>query len=102
MATVRRVHTLADGSCATSDAVVQANQRAAPSVDTMISTDADDSRPPRYRAQAPIGSRPEASDGVERAHTWIAISCRCRSLRFRTSPAKLASTGRVAPASFTV
>src|SRR4029453_15073877 len=58
MATVRRVHTRADGKCDTSDAVVQANHRAAPSVATAISVAAADRFPPRYIAQAAIGSRP--------------------------------------------
>src|SRR5262245_15666666 len=99
---VRRVQTRADGSCEMSDAVVHANQRAAPSVDTATSVAADDSRPSRNSAQAPIGSTPDRIDGVDRAHTWIEISRRCRSLRSRSSRARWASTGRVAPASLTV
>ncbi len=50
----------------------------------------------------PIGSRPLTIDGVDRAHTWTEISRRCRSLRTTSSRARWASTGRVAPASFTV
>ncbi len=58
IATVRRVHTRADGKCDTSDAVVQANHRAAPSVATAISVAAGGQvagqvhRPGRDRQQA--------------------------------------------------
>ena len=60
MATVRRVHTRAEGSCETSDAVVQANQRAAPSVDTATRVAPADSPPDRYSAQA--ADRQQAAD----------------------------------------
>src|SRR5262249_7002310 len=98
----RRVHTRAEGSCETSDAVVQANHPAEPSVETATRVAPGDSPPDRYSAQAPIGSSPLASDGVDRAHTCTEISRRCRSLRTASSRARWASTGRVAPASFTV
>src|SRR5262245_23580332 len=102
MLTVRRVHTRADGSCEINDAVVQANHRAAPSVETATSVAAAERRPSRNSAHAPIGNTPDRIDGVDRAHTWIAISRRCRSLRSRSSRARWLSTGPVAPASLTV
>jgi hypothetical protein len=102
IATVRLVHTRADGSCDTSDAVVHANQRAAPSVATAIRVAAELRWPPRYSAQAAIGSRPLTIDGVDRAQTWMTISRRCRSLRTSSSRARCSSTGSVAPASLTV
>src|SRR6185436_2089033 len=102
IATVRRVHTRADGSCATSDAVVQANQRAEPNVDTATSVAPAVRSPVRYSAHTPIGSRPAASAGVDRANTLTEISRRCRALRTVSSFARWASTGAVAPASLTV
>src|SRR5262245_10683936 len=102
MATVRLVHTRADGSCETSDAVVHANHRAAPSVATATRVAPDESPPDRYSAHAPTGSSPLTIDGVDRAQTWTEISRRWRSLRIASSRARCASTGRVAPASFTV
>src|SRR5919199_1282865 len=102
MATVRRVHTRAEGSCEISDAVVQANQRAAPKVETATRVAPADSPPDRYNAHAPIGSSPLTMDGVDRAHTWTEISWRCRSLRTLSSRARWVNTGRDAPASFTV
>ena len=86
--TVRRVHTRAAGRPEMIDAVVQANQRAAPKVDTTTSVVPAVSPPPRYSAQAPMGSRPLIIDGVERARTCTAISRCCRSLRTRSSPAR--------------
>ena len=102
IATVRRVHTRADGTCDTNDAMVQANHRAAASVDTTTNVAPADIPPPRYNAQAPIGNSPLTIDGVDRASTWIEISFRWRSLRTRSRRARWASTGCVAPASFTV
>src|SRR3954454_19771560 len=102
MATVRRVQTRAEGNWETREAVVQANHRAAPRVDTTTRVAAPVRCPPRYSAQAATGSRPATTDGVDRAHTWIEISRRCRSLRTVSRPARWASTDRVAPASFTV
>src|SRR6185369_4131761 len=102
MATVRRLHTRADGSCDTSDAVVQANQRALPRIATATRVAAADMDPDRYSTHTPIGNRPLVMLGVERASTWVEISRRCRSLRTRSRPASWPSTGRVAPASFTV
>src|SRR5690348_9983083 len=102
MATVRLVHTRADGNWLISEAVVHANQRAAPSTATAMRVAAADSDPDRYMPQAAIGSRPLAIDGVDRAHTWIAISRRCSSLRAPSRRARWASTGLVAPASLTV
>src|SRR6266487_203740 len=102
MATVRRVHTRAEGSCETRDAVVQANHRAAPSVATATRVAPGDSPPDRYSAHTPTGSSPLTMEGVDRAHTCTEVSRRCRSLRTPSSRARCASTGRVAPASFTV
>src|SRR5262245_61649193 len=102
METVRRVQTRAEGSAEISDAVVQANQRAAPSVEIAISVAAADSEPVRKSAHAPIGSRPDRTDGVDRAHTWIEISLRCFSPRTVSKRSRCARTGRVAPASLTV
>src|SRR5262245_27890427 len=45
--TVRRVHTRAEGSCDTRDAVVQANHRAAPNTDTATRVAPAESRPDR-------------------------------------------------------
>jgi hypothetical protein len=78
---VRLVHTRADGRWATSDAVVHANQRAEPNVDTATSVAPADRSPPRYIPHTPIGSRPAASAGVDRASTWNEISRRCLALR---------------------
>jgi hypothetical protein len=69
IATVRLVHTRADGRCATNDAVVQANQCAAPSVEMATSAAPAVRSPRRYMPQTPIGSRPAASAGVDRAST---------------------------------
>src|SRR5262245_26409483 len=102
MATVRRVQTRADGSCDTSEAVVQANHRAAPNVDTATSVAAADMRPDRYNDHASTGNSPLTTDGVDRASTWVEISRRWRSLRVRSSCARWARTGPVAPDSFTV
>src|SRR5213083_809693 len=101
MAAVRRVQTRADGNCEISDAVVQANQRAAPNVATATRVAPGDSAPARYSAHAATGSSPLTIDGVDRAHTCTEISRRCRSLRVPSSRARCARTGRVAPASWT-
>src|SRR5215213_9988510 len=84
-----------------SEAVVHANQRAEPSVDTAIRVAAVLRLPPRYIAQAAIGSRPASTAGVERAITCVEISRRCWLLRAMSSRARCARTGAVAPASFT-
>ncbi len=76
MATVRRVQTRAEGSWETSEAVVQANQRAEASVATETSVAAALRWSIRYSTQTAIGSSPLTIDGVERAQTWIAISRR--------------------------
>src|SRR5829696_893367 len=102
MAAVRAVHTRAEGSWETREAVVQANQRAAPRVETATRVAAELSCPVRNSAHTAIGRSPVVTDGVDRAHTWAAISRRCRSLRVLSSPARWARTGPVAPASFTV
>ena len=99
---MRRVQTRADGSCETSDAVVQANQPAAPRVATATRVGPAASRPVRYSAQTAIGISPLTMEGVDRAQTWIEISRRCRSLRTVSSRARCASTDPVAPASLTV
>jgi hypothetical protein len=52
-----------------SEAVVQANQRAEPSVATAISVAAALRLPPRYIAHAAIGSSPLRIAGVDRAIT---------------------------------
>src|SRR5262245_63263761 len=67
MATVRQVQTRADGSCEISEAVVHANQRSVPSVDTATRVAPGDSAPARYSAHAATGSNPLAMDGVDRA-----------------------------------
>ncbi len=82
--------------------MVQANHWAAPSVETATSVAAEDRPPDRYSAQAATGSSPLTVDGVDRAHTCTEISRCCRSLRMLSNRARCASTGRVAPASFTV
>ena len=60
IATVRRVHTRAEGSCETSDAVVQANQRAAPSVATATSVAAG--REAAAQVERPRADRQQAAD----------------------------------------
>src|SRR5690349_9086226 len=102
IATVRRVHTRAEGIWDTSDAVVQANQRAEPSVDTATSAAPADRWPAKYSAHTAIGNSPLTVDGVERAHICSVISRRWRWLRAVSRRARWSSTGLVAPASFTV
>src|SRR5215471_5847469 len=102
MATVRRVQTRAEGSWDTREAVVQANHRAEPNVDTATRVAPADREPDRYKAHAPTGSRPLRIAGVDRAPTCIEISRRWRRLRLASRRARWASTGRVAPASLTV
>ena len=69
IATVRRVQTRADGSAEMSEAVVQANQCADPTVATATRAAVASIDPRTYSAQMPIGARPATMDGVERAHT---------------------------------
>ncbi len=101
IATVRRVHTRADGSCDTSDAVVHANQRAAPSVATAISVAA--ARQVAAEVQRPRRDRQQPADhrrGGPRPHLdgdLAAAAARCG--RRRAGPGGPAPARSPRPAS---
>ena len=99
IATVRRVQTRAEGSCETSDAVVQANQRAAPSVDTATRVGAggqaagEVAAPRRAIGSSPLTHR-RASSGPRPASRSPGAAGRCGRA---SSRARWASTGAGRP-----
>ena len=101
IASVRRVRPGPRAARETSDAVVQANQRAAPNVDTATRV-APRRGSGEIQPHAPPAAPAHDGQGGPRPHLNRDLPPLCRSLRSRSSRARWASTGRVAPASLTV